>query len=51
LLEVKPKSFLNYIPKYMEEDVFVTIVGFVIVCFHESARLVRHNEEKGKIEE
>lgn len=35
----------------METDVFVTIIGFVVVCFHESTRLVKFNQEKEKIEE
>ena len=30
---------------------FVTIVGFVLVCFHESTRLVRYNQEREKLEE
>lgn len=35
----------------METDVFVTIIGFVVVCFHESTRLVKYNQEKEKVEE
>ncbi len=30
----------------MEKDVFVTIIGFVVVCFHESTRLVKYNKDK-----
>ena len=51
LLDIKQKKFDDYVPKHMEKDVFVTIIGFVIVCFHESTRLVHHNRHQEKLQE
>jgi hypothetical protein len=48
MIDVKKKNFEKYIPAYMEKNVFITIVGFVLVCFHESSRLAKHNQERSR---
>lgn len=35
----------------MSVDIFVTVVAFVLVCFHESTRLAQFNQQKEEQEE
>ena len=51
LIDVKKKRFEDYVPIHMSVDTFVTVVAFVLVCFHESMRLAEYNHKKGEEEE
>jgi len=46
LLEIKEGSFKKYLPGHMQEQVFATLICFVLVCFYESKRLNKYNLDK-----
>lgn len=47
-LEIREEEFRAYVPSYMQDFVFATLIAFVLVCFYESKRLNAYNLEKSK---
>lgn len=47
-MEIKEEEFHNYVPSYMQDYVFATLIAFVLACFYESKRLNTYNLEKSR---
>lgn len=47
-LEIREEEFQAYVPSYMQDHVFATLIGFVLACFYESERLNAYNLEKSR---
>jgi hypothetical protein len=47
-LEIRKSEFVKYVPTFMQDVVFATMIGFVLACFYESKRLNEYNLQKSK---